>query len=531
MTRKCIVSGCRSGYVSNKNKVSLFHVPKDIELRNQWLRALPKGNIPITTSHLVCEKHFAACDIVRENVHKDATGKIILQVSLKHPRLNDTAVPSIFSSPRQHCKINNDNNIENVTESKVIYQESSLYTVKTDKVYQNIVYRDHDYAHSMDLEWEGDVENTKAYGKTCKNNVIEDCTGNVEDEPSDDRTMLTLKDCYSELLNNENLIEIPKGWFRYKDNEGKKWVAFSTFGVQNQGNNLQPLIRKSVLVLEDGTVHMSAHGKTLSSKNISLLPKPVETTSELCHLLKTLSNMNICTGVAMLQGAQSVPSNVGCQDSFGDWRHKDCPVLCIKRVCTRCQRLKKTLQERNRRLIKQNKKLGRLKLVCRTERDREKFVVLRKKIRSEAAVARRASEKIKKIQGIISKAQMTIKNLREQSIKDKCEKLKLPEPQQLAIQEIIAAAGKDNKKGNRYSENWVMMSMLMFIRSPAYYRFLRENDVLPLPSPHTVRRYLSIMNVKCGVDSNFLELFKKNLTSKTPIQRHGILLVDEISLR
>ncbi|EFN85675.1 hypothetical protein EAI_00101, partial [Harpegnathos saltator] len=52
-----------------------------------------------------------------------------------------------------------------------------------------------------------------------------------------------------------------------------------------------------------------------------------------------------------------------------------------------------------------------------------------------------------------------------------------------------------------------------------------------LPCTRTIRSYFTNINTKCGFDSNFLQLLKKSFASKKPMQRHGVLLLDEINLR
>lgn len=76
-----------------------------------------------------------------------------------------------------------------------------------------------------------------------------------------------------------------------------------------------------------------------------------------------------------------------------------------------------------------------------------------------------------------------------------------------------------------------MLCLMMNIRSPGYYQFLRMNNILPLPCKRTIRRYLSLINMKCGFDEEFMKLLRKHFDSKTPLQRHGILLLDEINVR
>ena len=82
MGRKCIIPGCKSGYDSSSERVSLFGVPKDDELRAKWVSVIPTTKIPITGAHTICEKHFLDSDIERRYIHRDKNGKIIANVSI-----------------------------------------------------------------------------------------------------------------------------------------------------------------------------------------------------------------------------------------------------------------------------------------------------------------------------------------------------------------------------------------------------------------------------------------------------------------
>ncbi|XP_024893893.1 uncharacterized protein LOC112468779 isoform X2 [Temnothorax curvispinosus] len=88
-----------------------------------------------------------------------------------------------------------------------------------------------------------------------------------------------------------------------------------------------------------------------------------------------------------------------------------------------------------------------------------------------------------------------------------------------------------NDKSRRYEEEWIMLCLLMNIRSPGYYEFLRKNNVLPLPCHRTIRSYFSLVDMKCGFDEEFAKLLAKHFETKTILQRHGVLLLDEINLR
>lgn len=71
----------------------------------------------------------------------------------------------------------------------------------------------------------------------------------------------------------------------------------------------------------------------------------------------------------------------------------------------------------------------------------------------------------------------------------------------------------------------------MHIKSPAAYRFLRHNDILPLPAISTIKHYLSRVDLKCGLDDNFFEAFAVKMKQKNTFQRHGILIFDEMQVR
>ncbi|KAL4152736.1 hypothetical protein QTP88_000569 [Uroleucon formosanum] len=57
MPRTCCVVGCQTGYKSNDEKVLTFSFPKNEEIQNKWIKAIPR----ICT---ICAKHFTADQII-----------------------------------------------------------------------------------------------------------------------------------------------------------------------------------------------------------------------------------------------------------------------------------------------------------------------------------------------------------------------------------------------------------------------------------------------------------------------------------
>lgn len=66
MYHKCCVINCENNKCSNDKKYSLFLFPKNIELRDKWLKVISNINGKITKpTQRVCEKHFHPNDILR----------------------------------------------------------------------------------------------------------------------------------------------------------------------------------------------------------------------------------------------------------------------------------------------------------------------------------------------------------------------------------------------------------------------------------------------------------------------------------
>ena len=99
---------------------------------------------------------------------------------------------------------------------------------------------------------------------------------------------------------------------------------------------------------------------------------------------------------------------------------------------------------------------------------------------------------------------------------------------------VKRAAAKSEKNGHkygmRYEAGFLIVSLLLKLKSPKAYRHLRERNILPLPSPGTLRRLLSSADVGCGFNELSLE---NNATvlkefNDHPELRYGTLIWDEI---
>jgi len=99
MPEKCCVPGCRGNYEGtaehDQEKVSVFRFPRDPELREKWIRLIPRENLLVHDKTVVCEKHFAQQFIIRVDTATRPDGST-LTVPRKNPKLSPDAYPSIF---------------------------------------------------------------------------------------------------------------------------------------------------------------------------------------------------------------------------------------------------------------------------------------------------------------------------------------------------------------------------------------------------------------------------------------------------
>ena len=138
---------------------------------------------------------------------------------------------------------------------------------------------------------------------------------------------------------------------------------------------------------------------------------------------------------------------------------------------------------------------------------------------------------IERIRGEIEKILEDLNDRNEEMLENVMKERKIPTYQQEALKEILSSSLRKNAKGTSYSEKWILLCLLFHMRSPKGYDFILNNKILPLPSPSTIRRYLSCIESCCGFDSSFFEMFKTKMLDRNENERHGIILIDEMVTR
>ncbi|XP_071578318.1 uncharacterized protein [Temnothorax nylanderi] len=289
-----------------------------------------------------------------------------------------------------------------------------------------------------------------------------------------------------------------------------------------------PVAQKSVTLDIDGILKYFVYGRHvyLQDKNLERVLKKKEMLKD---ILEKFKGMNVCSGLGDIS-IHFVVVNGAYQDNIDKWRSKGCSLLSKKKRCDSCMKWRKCILQQRARL-KIRPTMNRIRNISNPI-DRRKVLAMRMKIRRERRQKLRAKDRVKDLITCMKAQEAQMASMQDTAVDKKLAELdNISKSQKLVVQEIIAAAKKKDAKGRRYSDEWIMLCMLMNIRSPRDYEFLRKNNILPLPCTRTIRSYFSLINAKCGFDEEFAKLLEKHFASKTPLQRHGVLLLDEINLR
>ena len=97
----------------------------------------------------------------------------------------------------------------------------------------------------------------------------------------------------------------------------------------------------------------------------------------------------------------------------------------------------------------------------------------------------------------------------------------LPPEQQEMIEMCLMSAKATKSQGRRYTKQWVYICLLLRIKSKKTYSHLRKRDILPLPHPETLARYIRKMGNSYGFQDAMFECLKTKGLEMHPHDRRG----------
>ncbi|XP_039306121.1 uncharacterized protein LOC120357987 [Solenopsis invicta] len=445
---RCIAPGCTSGYDSNKEKVHFFYVPKDENMIKLWQSALKRKDFIVKAKQPVCEKHFLHTDILWNRTICDDKGHILgVSAQFKVPRLCKGAIPSIFPWTEETEKMQI--NIQKENESKI-----------------------------------KDVLNTEV--------------SNIDNGENKNLTSLSFNDIIN-IVDNKHL-HIPPQWtyttsttYMKHFNKNIKLLIFylpMVSTIKNYEDKCNIYLQKEVILKENMLLEINI----LKQPIIIDIPFDVqihniiESVEQLKETLFSVNNLNVCLGaVNVTNEIEEIGYDLAYKDISGTWRHKKCTLIIshLLKICKFCSNIKNSLRRKHYRT--KIKSLKRIRLSATTTQNEKKLLLLRKKFYK----AEKTKKRNKYVAGKLKKELMNCMKVGETSaktIEDQLKNKKIPNNQLIVIREIIQATKYSNPTGRKYNEEWILLCMLMRMKSPTTYNFLRDNQILPLPCVRTIQR-------------------------------------------
>lgn len=294
-----------------------------------------------------------------------------------------------------------------------------------------------------------------------------------------------------ETLNFKNIwddvLMLPNSWIKNTITQGdKNFVIFSTMTFKDTNDKLYGILLKEVIVDENLKIQINILGKSIDAQehNIGSVVNSIEM---LQNIIFDIHSMKICQGCLLPEDLRSMQCNVIETDCTNIVRHKKCSLLSINTQCTFCTAVKRTLIRRKQRI---NTNIVKKQSIF-SQQKKDKV----KKLKNKVQRVKKQKQRFKTKNAILTQNIKTrLKIMSTMSFDEVLQKMKdkgIPKNQYNAVKEIIKASKCKRREGIRYSEDWMLLCILLYMRSSAGYNFLKNNYILPLPCIGTIRRYLS----------------------------------------
>ncbi|KAH8027515.1 hypothetical protein HPB51_007065 [Rhipicephalus microplus] len=507
MGKKCFAPRCKTGYKSCTEKLSLFSALREDERLRVWRNAIPRKNRILQSTDHLCERHFEP-HLVSKTWEAVYNGNVLCRAHRK-ASLSKDAVPTIFPDCPSYLSK------EKKQRKRPAERRDINGSIKK---------------HRKQIQELGDslLLDPPESDATASDVLLHDCTS----------APLTAVSTFGELFGSPASVELPsttRGFHRLQVDELRN-VVFSELRRVREPQcaaDISHIVPWKLLdINQDMPLSVVLMGRPVSPEVLGF-DLEVSTINDITTLLKNLENLHLCGGGPTANEYFYAQMECALVDVCGRWRHRKCAqVLSANGACQRCAGLSDMLRVHQRRaLLRKNEKGAHTNFRMSNFRNNEKVRVFQ---RAQYALKRakdRLTKRIKGLQQALKTMQDQFASISNESLREKLEKLDVPNAQLMVIHECIAAAKATGKKNRRYTENRLLLCLLLHIRNSSTYAFLRNNDILPLPCVSTVRKYLSAIRVKCGFDASFFAAFKKKLLSKDTFQRQGVLVFDEIQVR
>nr|XP_012149412.1 PREDICTED: uncharacterized protein LOC100877676 isoform X2 [Megachile rotundata] len=519
MPSYCAVPSCKLNKYKGGKNPSTFQVPNDESLRERWIMSIP-GIEFLRLNQRVCEKHFEEHLLIKEYVKYDNSGKLIAQVPLAHARLKKGAVPTIFDqtfeSRSSHKILTTDHTYALLPCSSVSLSKADAETVCVN-TFSNLDINSNDLCMSADT-----LTTNKLQANDLSNNIenttkcefdLEDASTEIKPEfvptnseylfvsaTSDIKSNVALR--REDSIENNLRMKLPKPWNANKLIKASEETLLLSCIVQIDEYGIQKHVLEKAVTIKASREMIYEIYSTPVDITPAKLPKFLKMISTLPEILKKFKDLRTCEGIMTVDLDYVQNQGDFKRDIYSNLRHKDCSVLSIhSKRCIACKKASKILSQKVKR-IKDKQNMQRISNSA-NPLEQMKLKALKKKLKFRAAETYRSKKRFQVLTNFVLNQKIKVANVSRDVLE------KISKNQKSIVQEIVSSAQKCDPRGCRYTNKFILLCMLMNIRSQSYYEFLRKNNIIPLPCTKTIKDYLTLIGSKQKSATN--EKFVKKL--------------------
>ncbi|KAH7945825.1 hypothetical protein HPB49_016037 [Dermacentor silvarum] len=473
--------GCSTGYArtNSAKKLSLFKAPADPERRCTWERNLHRADKPLTADCAVCELHFEHRFIVRDYVHR-INGEEV-RISRGTPTLTPDAVPTILP------------NLPAYLSKQPTPKRNERKRKSDDEV----------------------PPRKKARGKVAEATEVDEHAGATGGNEV----------CEAATVAAVMKITVPgKRWTLHElhDADG---VCFTSCSLDSLSGVVT--VEKAVFFTADsaGALHSKTFvlGKQVAGASVATIQDAITTLQDAYY-------MYICKGAASRDESYLTSSlttklqrQIKCEATAV--YSSNCQGKATKEgtACVVCKYVRKALVRRQWRL---ERRQGRKQSSNNASSG------------FRGSVSKKLQACTRKNQRLLSKLDKLVLNLKK--MKSECaataeeilsEKLSFLSPkQQLAVRQCFEASRRKSPRGMKYDKEWILECILLKMRSPKLYQYMRRQNILALPSETTLRKYTAQYRSGFGFNEKMLNVLKQKVALLDVFHRHGGIIIDEMKL-
>ena len=306
---------------------------------------------------------------------------------------------------------------------------------------------------------------------------------------------------FDKIFRSDQSISVPVSWgkinFLWGEYDDPAMNFQKLIGRIGKNGHVESACQKEIILDKTMTLLIKVNGVYVDHKEFGIESNELSSVENLEQIIKVIDERRVCQGSSEITRTSVNEHLLGSftyRDKIDSLGHNQCRLLLpldekVQNIsCKACKSIRDALNEKIIRR-QRNKNSKYLKVEDLSPRKRERLLKLKKQLRSQERTKQRAQGNARMYKGLMHKIQNKMMSVTEKTLDDFIDKnLQISQNERTSIHEIFKAAKSKSPKARRYSDEWIILCILLHMRSPVTYRMIRDMKILPFPCERTIRK-------------------------------------------